>query len=234
MQTLRERQAVHFLHIGKTGGTAIKYALKPFLINDRFVIHLHPHTFTLRNVPEGERALFFLRDPVTRFVSAFYSRQRQGQPRIFMPWTPDEKVAFSHFDTPNKLAIALSAEDENERAKAVAAMKSIGHIRMHYWDWFDSEQYLMSRVADIMFIGFQESLVEDFQRLKAALGIPEAAALPADDVQSHRNPSHLDKSLQEQAVENLKQWYQQDYQLIAVCQGLVDQMRLNPERKTSP
>lgn len=227
---MQKKQSIHFLHIGKTGGTSIKHALKPFLQNDHSVIHLHPHTVKLRNIPDGERVFFFLRDPIKRFVSAFYSRQRQGQPRIFRPWTPEEKLAFSCFDTPNKLAICLSSKEEAARTMAEKAMKSIGHVKTHYWDWFESEPYLMSRLADIVFIGFQENLAEDFERLKAELGLPEEAKLPSDDIRSHRNPAGLDMTLEEKSEENLKNWYQQDYSFIAICQGIIEQRRLGGER----
>ena len=84
---LQGQQVVHFLHIGKTGGTAVKYALKRNLVNKEYMIYLHGHEFKLRDVQKGAKAFFFLRDPVDRFVSGFYSRRRQGQPRIFSPWS---------------------------------------------------------------------------------------------------------------------------------------------------
>jgi hypothetical protein len=57
----------HFLHVGKTGGTAVKHALQP--IAARFGIVLHPHPTTLPEVPAGEFFFFFLRDPAARFAT---------------------------------------------------------------------------------------------------------------------------------------------------------------------
>ena len=105
----RRKRVLHFLHVRKTGGTAIKYALKPCLVTSGHYIVLHGHRFTLREVPKGDQAIFCLRNPISRFVSGFYSRLRQGQPRNLVPWTPDEKASFSRFDTPNRLALALSS-----------------------------------------------------------------------------------------------------------------------------
>jgi len=51
------------------------------------------------------------------------------------------------------------------------------------------------RAADIFFIGFQERLNKDFEAVKALLGLPADMKLPADDVQAHRNPAHLDRKL---------------------------------------
>ena len=76
---LRTTDPVHFLHIGKTGGTAIKAALKAY--PPAVTLHVHPHRFALADVPRGERVFFFVRDPLSRFVSAFHSRKRRGLPR---------------------------------------------------------------------------------------------------------------------------------------------------------
>ena len=97
-------------------------------IASRFNIVLHPHRTTLPNIPEGERAFFFLRDPIARFVSAFNSRLREGRPRYHYPWRDEEKVAFSIFKTPNELATALSAADSFLRKQAEAAMHGIGQV----------------------------------------------------------------------------------------------------------
>jgi len=82
---IQGKQLIHFLHIGKTGGSAIKYALTQYSVSGRYAIYLHSHNFRLRDVPIGESVFFFLRDPISRFKSGFYSRQRQGQPRYFVP-----------------------------------------------------------------------------------------------------------------------------------------------------
>ena len=74
--TPRERP-LHFLHIGKTGGTAVKHALKPVAAAGHLM--LHGHDVRLHDVAPGEQVFFFLRDPLSCFVSAFYSRQREGR-----------------------------------------------------------------------------------------------------------------------------------------------------------
>jgi hypothetical protein len=216
----RGRQVLHFLHVGKTGGTAIKHALKAYRATSVHAIVLHGHRFTLREMPKGDGAVFCLRSPTSRFVSGFYSRQRQGQPRYFKPWTPDEKIAFAQFQTPNHLALALSSADDAERLRAEKAMRSIEHVKKGYAKWFESEEYLLSRLPDIFFIGFQETLAEDFETLKSKLGLPSNLKLPTDDITAHRNPEHIDKNLDEQAIENLNRWYADDFRFFALCQKI--------------
>ena len=87
----RAGRPVHFLHIGKTGGTAFKHAITTARRQNARLgaltpaLHLHPHTVHLRDIPKGDRFFFFLRDPISRFVSGFYSRKNQGHPRHFVP-----------------------------------------------------------------------------------------------------------------------------------------------------
>ena len=85
---------VHFLHVGKIGGTAIKHAIGGAQAPDSgerarlaYVVHLHRHAVGLRDVPVGEKFFFFVRDPVSRFVSGFHSRQRRGAPRYSGRWS---------------------------------------------------------------------------------------------------------------------------------------------------
>ena len=90
------------------------------------MLYLQPHLVRLEDVPRGEGVIFLVRDPISRFVSAFFSRQRQGQPLYFSPWKAEEKRTFETFATPNDLATSLSATDSDRRAQAVEAMGIFG------------------------------------------------------------------------------------------------------------
>jgi hypothetical protein len=214
---MQGRQIAHLLHIGKTGGTAIKHALSSQLDLDRWAIFLSGHSVTLKTVPVGEKIFFFTRDPIKRYVSAFFSRQRQGMPRHHLPWTEEEAIAFKEFTTPSQLGEALSAADGPTRSRAEAAMKSIRHIRSSYWGWFGDAAYFASRADDILFVGRQETLTQDFEALKTLLGLPAELSLPTDDVQAHRNPTTVDKKLSDVALANLRQWYERDYEFLELC-----------------
>lgn len=207
----RRPRHVHLLHIGKTGGTALKTALENQQGQEYDRLFLHHHPISLADVPVGDRFLFFIRDPMRRFVSGFYSRQRQGQPRYFFPWSPEEEEAFALFPTPNDLAVALSSADGERRAAAERGMRGIEHVRDHYRRWFDDEAYFQSRLDDLLFVGSQEHLQEDFERLKKLLGLPGNLQLPSGPVDSHRQPEHLDGTLSDEARANLAVWYAEDY-----------------------
>jgi hypothetical protein len=213
----------HFLHIGKTGGTAVKHALQPYAA--RFGIVLHEHATTLLDVPAGESFFFFLRDPVSRFVSSFNSRKRCGRPRYNEPWSEDERWAFARFATPDQLAGSLSAADPALAGAAALAMRRIGWVRSSYDRWLIGRDWLAGRLPDLRFIGLQESLAEDFETLKRLLGLPDECRLPDDPVTAHRTPAGLDRDLGAAAVANLRRWYAGDLAVYQFCRELRATMR---------
>ena len=96
-------------------------------------------------------------------------------------------------------------------------MTSIPHVRDSYWNWFESEECFMTRLDDLLFIGFQKHLCEDFEILKFRLRLPDELALPDDDFHSHVNPRHLDRTLGDVAVANLRKWYEKDFRFLELC-----------------
>ena len=219
-----KKEPLHFLHIRKTSGTAIKYALTHTPCTERYEFKLHDHNTRLRDIPVGEKVVFFARDPVTRFVSGFNSRKRQGQPRVFIPWSTGEAAAFALFKTPNELGMALSAEDAGRRQAARDAMGGIHHVKSSYWDWFENEAYLRSRFDDLYFIGFQESSDADFETLRRRLNLPATVQLPTDDERAHRTPAGMDTRLEPTAANNLQVWYERDYDFLKLCLSMANEI----------
>lgn len=218
-----DKRRLHFLHLGKAGGTAIKAALAPVACDGRFRIELHTHRTRVQDLPRGELFFFAIRDPISRFVSGFYSRQRQGRPRIDRPWTEGETRAFGRFATANALAEQIF-EDE----RAADAMRHIGHVNRSYWYWFADEASLLAREADVFFIARQEHLDEDFRTLAGLLQLPPGVTLPSDEVLAHRNPQTVDRRLSHKARANLLRWYVRDFAFIALCE------RIRAERRGGP
>ena len=169
---------------------------------------LHPHAVRLRDIPEGQQAFFFIRSPLERFVSGFLSRQRQGKPRYYYPWTAGEHAAFTRFPSVNDLAEALSANGP-QGCYAEQAMKEIRHLARPLTLWLEDERYLHLRRSNIFFVGFQERLESDFFTLRKLLGLPGAAVLPTDEVAAHRAPANSNRHLSEEAKENVHRWYEE-------------------------
>jgi hypothetical protein len=213
---------VHFLHIGKTGGTAIADALRPVAAD--YGILLHNHDKKLSDVPRHDRVFFFVRHPIARFVSGFNSRLRRGAPRYYYEWSEAEAKAFARFSKANDLAEALSATDEQTLARALQAMRAIQHVNSFYKNWFSSEQQLQERLESIVLLGLQEELSTDFEYLKLVLHLPQKIALPQDDFSAHRTPSGLDRNLSPLAERNLDRWYAEDIRFYERCLELRPQL----------
>lgn len=201
---------LHFIHIPKTGGTAIKDALRTW-DNRNGQVLLHPHRYVLRRVPLGHTAFFCLRKPEARFVSAFYSRKRKGAPRYNFEWTPEEEWAFGRFESANNLGEALTSHDPKIQQDAKRAMNGIRHIKDGYPRWLGSFKNFLAAVPFITYIGFQETLTMDFENLKKICGWPDHLELPSEDVRAHRNPYQADdKNLSELATKGINNWYSSD------------------------
>ncbi len=213
---------VHFIHIGKTAGTALKTAAssktfiwKNFRVTNGNLFIFQKHKFDLDEVRDNEFIFFVIRDPLKRFVSGFNSRLRMGRPRNYHPWLNGEEEAFRIFKTPNQLAESLSSTDEEIKESAKNAMYSILHVKHSYWFWFKDEQYLEARKKNILAILRQDHFTKDFERFCKEQNV-NLGKLPQDDVHAHRSPEGLDSSLSETATENLMKWYERDYQFLQV------------------
>jgi hypothetical protein len=193
-----------------------------------YQVLLHGHSVTLADVPVGEKFMFVIRNPLSRFVSGFNGRLREDRPRYHYRWHAEEKVAFAIFKTPDQLASALSADDAAEREKAEAAMRGIGHINTSYWKWFGDEATFRSRLSDLFFISFQERLDDDFELLKRKLALPPEARLPADAAVAHRTPIGFSGHLGVVARSNLERWYERDLAFVHLCHDLAPLVNGSP------
>jgi hypothetical protein len=221
------REPLHVFHIGKTGGTALNHVLVEHADACRYRPVFGGHVLTLKDVPRGERFMFFIRDPLDRFVSAFNSRLREGRPRYHYPWRDEERVAFAEFKTPDQLATALSSADRAERARAEDAMRGIGHVNTPYSFWFGSQRNFRKRLPGVFFIGFQERLDDDFELLKRKLGLPSEIDLPRGDA-AHEAPAGFERRLSETARANLARWYADDVGFVALCWEVAPEVNVRP------
>lgn len=209
---------IHFIHVGKTGGTAVKFALGPYA--EKYDILLHPHATKLADLPMDRDFFFFIRNPVTRFVSSFNSRLRKGRPRYNFEWLPEEALAFRRFPTPNSLGEALSDDNAGTRLQAIEAMRGIQHVNTTYGEWFKSFEEIEERGDKLLLIGSKEEMELDFERMKRILKLPAEVQLPKNPVYAHITPPELDAHVSETAVANLEKWYARDMAFYEKCLAL--------------
>jgi len=223
---------LHFVHVGKTGGTAIKQTLMrrrlaywqeekaeaaPETPHGR--IQLHHHKFTMADVPAEDKVFFCVRDPIDRFMSAYYSRLHKGKPRFYYEWSEAERKAFEAFPTPQQLAMALTSRDEEERGRARSAMRRIRHLG--FMDrQLGTPRQLRAQLGQIVYIARQETLADDWEQIKVMLALPPEAELPSGPVRSHRRDASVDRTLDDDARRALREWYERDYRLVSYCDQL--------------
>ena len=171
----------------------------------------------MSDVPRDHLMVFFVRHPISRFVSGFYSRLRRGLPRHHYEWNEAEQRAFHHFQKANDLAEGLSSTDSTVATRAGEAMRGISHVKNTYKDWFSGVQELDDRLDSILLLGIQEQLDADFGRLKMLLNLPTTLSLPEDDALAHRTPQQFDRSLSPLSVRNLSEWYAEDIRFYEHC-----------------
>ncbi len=152
--------------------------------------------------PQVTRSLFFLRVPISRFVSGFFQSATAGSATLLYPLALRKKIAFDHFHLPNQLALALfdgglGARESLRRNEKYPPRE--GFILR----WLEHERYFDLSADDILFIGLQENLATDFEALKSKNSFPTNLASLDDDLSSHRTPSDVDRSLQGKAVNDL-------------------------------
>jgi hypothetical protein len=210
---------VHYIYISKTGGTALKYALvqkkrKP-LTTRTHIIFIHDHWFTLSDVRPGEQVFFFVRDPVKRFVSRYYQRKKGNAVDWYKNrWSVIDKYIYETYESVNDFVNALCDNIVPEKFKTFIALTG------SYSRWLGTTAHIIQKIEDgtIIFVGQQEYLNEDFERLKLLLSIPEQVTLPPVEniKKSNSIPRAFDTSLSDKSVKYLQSYYAKEYEVMNI------------------
>ena len=217
---------VHFIHVGKAGGTVLRHTIRQakaasggVLLSQWGPIWAHAgHDYALRNVPRDHKAVFSLRDPITRYISGFYGRQRKGQPRLFREWSKEERQSFEWFQTPEELADALGQPAGEERRRAEFAMRSIRHLNRPLTHWTGSPAYLRRNLGKVLYIARQETLEDDWEQIKVLLGLPADLMLLSDPVAANRTQYPRETAISAEGVAALKAWFAADYEVLEIAE----------------
>jgi hypothetical protein len=215
---------ISFVHIRKAGGSAIKHMLCE---DTRFELHKHEVILPkIWNEDPNRKVFFVVRDPVSRFVSGFNSRLRNGAPARTATWAPEEAEAFELFETPNDLAEALSSGDRWHRGAARIAMHTIPHVKTPLRYWLRRTSLLERQKEQILFIGFLPKLDDEMPILRECLALPESYSLPEDEALAHRAPSTDSTSLSQTGWTNIVNWYAADMPVFEWCLSFREKMGL--------
>ena len=212
-------RVIHFLHIGKNAGTQIKHIASQINSNsENCIIQTHGHKIVLADLPLQSEYFFSIRQPDARFKSAFYSRKRKGQPRLYVEWSPHEREMFSIFEHANDLAEALF-ENSPRGHFAFCAMKTSIHFVPQY-DWFTRNGFFFKFHAPLTILR-QENLAEDIEHLVSLLKLRNRISMTDDYLLSHQNDYEGIPELSDKAKKNLKAWYVQDFLFYKHCDAWI-------------
>lgn len=204
-----KRQRIHYLHIGKTAGTALKQLMVDVnKTQSKWVFLEYGHSVVLKDLPREDAYCFSVREPVSRFYSAFYNRKNQGYPGAFSAWSAEEVIAFNHFPEANDLAESLF-EDGRRGEMAMWAMNSIGHVSTTQLGWFHGKTNLFERRPPL-FVLRQSKLQSDAEHMLRLLGVKDQLELKRDTVGMHKNDYSKVPPLSQKAKENIAKWFAAD------------------------
>ena len=228
-------QPFTFIHIGKTGGSTVGSFLKKHIsikeIHNQKPVY-NPNT----------KYIIWIRDPIQRFISAFYmsygiinDNLQIGGKAIYDEngkfkrdaWSTEYIDLINYFKTPNNLALALSStHPDNDKAQTLLSYTNTGigfqHMKAgHAWYLLHND-FIHKAKDNIIFVGTQENLQEDLEKLKGLLNIPRYHQPENKRV----NTVNYDKYISQEGIANLKKFYEDDYTLIKILKdyGLIDKI----------
>jgi hypothetical protein len=212
---------VHFLHIGKCAGASIKTIID--LINKNYgseLIISHDHQARLSFIPAKAPYFFSIRDPISRFCSAFYYRKNffRSSPKAIREKNLMERKMLDKFAEANDLAESLFSDSLYGRY-AFSAMKCIKHANKFQHSWFPNSEDVFDRRPPVCILR-QENLQYDLLFLAKRLNLSEEYFL------CERRINATDYSsappLSSQAVEKLKIWYAADFYFCNLAKSWIE------------
>ena len=214
---LKKKNIINYIHIGKTGGSQVKYILRQNS-NKNYDFKVLHHSLKLLDLPLNQKYFFSIRSPISRFNSAFYYRKNKGLPGVFQDWKAQEEKAFNIFPEPNDLAENLF-KDNQLGYEAVSAMLSIPHLCTQQCEWFEKNAFFDLRPP--VHIIRQEYLQHDIEIFLKKI-------FPKND---YKLKITLDKNLSRKnnypnngsqltrlAIKNLEKWYSNDIYFYKLCE----------------
>ena len=213
------------IHIGKTGGTFIKYTF------DLSEYHMK------RSYKSNEKYIIWIRNPLKRFVSAFYfvfdiihiditnldkkninlnnclgphKIKRKIKNNNDYTYTKRFDYLVNYFKNPNYLAESITSENEEEKKLALELMNNkIEHIFKGIgWYLFNGE-FIEKNHNNILFVGSQENMINDVKNLHNIIEGKKSFKKIRENKNKHN------KHLSKKAIHNLLQFYKNtDYKAL--------------------
>jgi hypothetical protein len=216
---------LRFIHVGKTGGSTITTILK------QKHIKFKQYHFN-KSYKNNEKYIIWIRNPLTRFVSAFNmskslvyfncnipinmitSKNCLNVRRIInkirnkktYAYSPKYDKLIKFFGNANNLAVSLTSEDINIKRKAHKLMNIScqGHMFNGTGWYLNNGNFVKERNKDILFVGKTETMSKDINKLSIILNTQLNTNVRA---KNNKFSTEKSKYLSPLAIENLIQFY---------------------------
>ena len=193
-----------FLHLGKTGGTTfINYTshYRPL------IEHVRHKKVSLKRVCGHHCAVIFVRDPIDRWISGYYSRYRRGCPQYCSNWTQCETKYFEQYPSVGALAEALGDNsNSSEIYHAQQMVNCIGHLWLNFAFYLKG---LETGYTKIGYVGLTDNLTTEFQHFTKKFNMTQISNHSFERFHTnHVNKTHV---LSEKGRLNLIQFLAKDY-----------------------
>jgi hypothetical protein len=212
-----------FIHIGKTGGSTVHSCLKSALGEAYNRCHM------CKNYNDREKYIIWIRNPISRFVSAFNQsyllvteeidngkkytmqncivpeRMEHTKKKYGFAFTKEYDSLVKSFSSANELAESLTSSDVNLRKRAVKLMRSKeGHLFKGIGWYLNDGNFIKNRRSRIIFIGRTEHMTDDIEALSKKIGVPLKSDLKIRvNVFSDKSAKYLS----DLAIKNIINWY---------------------------
>jgi hypothetical protein len=226
LRLLDDDKKVHFLHIGKCAGASIKEIIN--VINKNYgskLIISHNHKVQLSDIPTDSPYFFSVRDPLSRFYSAFYYRKNffRCSRKASREKNSIEKKMLDQFAEANDLAENLFSDTAYGRY-AFSAMKYIKHANKFQHSWFSNIDEIFDKRPPICILR-QENLQCDLLFLANKLNVDEEYVICGSRINSTDYSGA--PPLSSNSVENLKIWYASDIYFYGLAKSWIDKNQSN-------
>jgi len=210
-----------FIHIGKCGGSFIRR----IRVNNKKIDFIH------RKKPEfnsNEKYLIWIRNPISRFVSAFHCKfipvfyfhsapamikRKLAQKGDFLI-SDKYDIPMLFFKTPNALAESLTSKNSETKnmAREMMNFESFGHIYRSIGWYLDNGDFITNHNKNIFFVGRQEYMEEDLKKFADKLDVK--LKIPKKKVNESADP-HCSNNLSPLAIKNILHFYKNsDYKAL--------------------
>lgn len=222
---------IHFIHIGKCGGTTINSFLR---ISETH--HRKPPLIKLL------KYIIWLRNPIARFVSSFWFIQVRAYSYYIKYICGDKNNEFiksfeksydvkvskkdleihleliKRFDNPTDFAKKIFEILNNKNDKLNSLLNPnryslANHLAQSIGFYLDNGKFIENNYNNIFFVGTVENINEDFKKLLNKLNTNTNFS---QLINKRNNQDYIfyDKYLSKKAIENIKEFYKGDYEAL--------------------